>query len=284
MIIDFHTHVFPDEVASDAISKMEEEAAANGGYPVKAKLAGTAKALEDKARENGIDWSIVLPVATSPRQAESINLFAARANENSVRTGLFSLGAIHPDNENYKEILRGLKAREIKGIKLHPDYQGVYVDDMRYLRIMDFAADLDLVIVVHAGTDIGKPQEAHSTVDRLCTVDDVLAYPKLVLAHMGGYDRWEEVEQKLLGRNIYLDTAMCFEEEIPHMSVEQFRRFVDKHGFKRILFGTDSPWADQGRSVEMIKSAGLLKEQEAAILGGNALQLLGLEAYREKKI
>lgn len=284
MIIDFHTHVFPDDVASDAISKMEEEAAANGKYPVKAKLAGTAKALEDKARENGIDWSIVLPVATSPRQVESINLFAARANENSVRTGLFSLGAIHPDNENYKEILRGLKAREIKGIKLHPDYQGAYVDDMRYLRIMDFAADLDLVIVVHAGTDIGKPQEAHSTVDRLCTVDDVLAYPKLVLAHMGGYDRWEEVEQKLLGRNIYLDTAMCFEEEIPHMSVEQFRSFVDKHGFKRILFGTDSPWADQGRSVEMIRSAGLLKEQEAAILGGNALQLLGLEAYREKKI
>lgn len=284
MMIDFHTHVFPDEVASDAISKMEEEAAANGKYSVKAKLAGTAKALEDKARENGIDWSIVLPVATSPRQVESINLFAARANENSVRTGLFSLGAIHPDNENYKEILRGLKAREIKGIKLHPDYQGAYVDDMRYLRIMDFAADLDLVIVVHAGTDIGKPQEAHSTVDRLCTVDDVLAYPKLVLAHMGGYDRWEEVEQKLLGRNIYLDTAMCFEEEIPHMSAEQFRRFVDKHGFKRILFGTDSPWADQGRSVEMIKSAGLLKEQEAAILGGNALQLLGLEAYREKKI
>lgn len=284
MIIDFHTHVFPDDVAFDAISKMEEEAAANGKFSVKAKLEGTAKALEDKARENGIDWSIVLPVATSPRQAESINLFAARANENSVRTGLFSLGAIHPDNENYKEILRGLKARGIKGIKLHPDYQGAYVDDMRYLRIMDFAADLDLVIVVHAGTDVGKPQEVHSTVDRLCTVDDVLAYPKLVLAHMGGYDRWEEVEQKLLGRNIYLDTAMCFEEEIPYMSVEQFQRFVDKHGFKRILFGTDSPWADQGRSVEMIKSAGLLKEQEAAILGGNALQLLGLEAYREKKI
>lgn len=284
MIIDFHTHVFPDEVASDAISKMEEEAAANGKYPVKAKLAGTAKALEDKARENGIDWSIVLPVATSPRQAESINLFAARANENSVSTGLFYLGAIHPDNENYKEILRGLKARGIKGIKLHPDYQGAFVDDMRYLRIMDFAADLDLVIVVHAGTDIGKPQEVRSTVDRLCTVDDVLAYPKLVLAHMGGYDQWEEVEQKLLGRNIYLDTAMCFEEEIPHMSAEQFQRFVNKHGFKRILFGTDSPWADQGRSVEMIKSAGLLKEQQAAILGGNALQLLGLDAYREKKI
>lgn len=284
MIIDFHTHVFPDEVATEAISKMEKEAAENGRFSVKAKLAGTAKALEDKARERGIDWSIVLPVATAPRQAESINLFAARANENSVRTGLFSLGTIHPDNENYKEILRGLKAREIKGIKLHPDYQGTYIDDMRYLRIMDFAADLDLVIVVHAGTDIGKPQEVHSTVDRLCTVDDVLAYPKLVLAHMGGYDQWEEVEQKLLGRNIYLDTAMCFEEEIPHMSAEQFRRFVERHGFKRILFGTDSPWADQGRSVEMIKAAGLPKEQEAAILGENAMQLLGLEAYREKKI
>lgn len=284
MIIDFHTHVFPEETAAEAISKMEREAAENGGFPVKAKLSGTAAELEEKARENGIDWSIVLPVATSPRQTEGINLFAARENENSVRTGVFSFGAIHPDNENYKEILRGLKARGVKGIKLHPDHQGVYVDDMRYLRIMDFAADLDLVIVVHAGTDVGRPKEARSTVDGLCTVDDVLAYPKLVLAHMGGFGQWEEVEQKLLGRNVYLDTALCFEEEVPHLSLEQFRHFVDVHGHKRILFGTDSPWADQGRSVEAIRSAGLRRDQEAAILGGNAMQLLGLEAYRQRKV
>lgn len=284
MIIDFHTHIFPDQVAFSAILKTEQEAVENNGFPVKPKLSGTAGALEERARESGIDWAIVLPVATSPRQVESINLFAARSNEDSVRTGLLSLGAIHPDNENYKEILRGLKAREIKGIKLHPDCQGVFVDDMRYLRLMDFAADLDLVIVVHAGIDIGKPHLVHSTVDRLCAVDDVLAYPKLVVAHMGGIGQWEEAEQKLLGRNLYLDTAMCFEEEVPHMSGGQFRRFVDAHGFKKILFGTDSPWADQERSIAMVRAAGLTREQETAILGGNALQLLGLEAYKQRKV
>lgn len=279
MIIDFHTHTFPDKVAEKAIPKMEKEAEANGrfGSAVKARLTGTAYALEESTKVNGIDLSVVLPVATAPRQTESINLFAARANENTKETRLLSFGAIHPDNEDYREILRGLKARGIKGIKLHPDYQGVELDDKRYLRIMDFAANLDLVIVTHAGVDVGKPQHVYCTPDMICRVDDVLGYPKLVLAHMGGWGLWDEVEEKISGRNLFLDTAICFDKELPHVTVEQFRRFVVKHGAERLLFGTDSPWTDQGEGIAAIYDMGLSAEQEEAILGGNACRLLEIE-------
>lgn len=278
MIIDFHTHTFPDKVAAAAIFKMEQEARKNGemGAAVKARLDGTEAGLMESAKRNGIDVSVVLPVATVPRQTASINLFAARANENSKTTGLLSFGAIHPDNEDYREILRDLKGRGIKGIKLHPDYQGVFFDDKRYLRIMDFAANLDLIIVTHAGVDVGKPKVVYCTPERICRVDDALRYPKLVLAHLGGWGLWDEVEELIVGRELYLDTAICFAQELPHVAGEQFRRFIKKHGAERILFGTDSPWTDQGEGVAALKRMGLPEEQENAILGGNAARLLEL--------
>lgn len=278
MIIDFHSHTFPDKVAASAIPMMEAEIARNNDFDfeVKAVLNGTVSQLEESIKANGIDYSVVLPVATSPKQPESINAFAAKANERTKEIGLLSFGAIHPDNENYKEILNDISDKGIKGIKLHPDYQGVMFDDPRYLRIMDYAAQLDLIIVTHAGVDIGKPHVVHCTPDMICRVDDTLKYPKLVLAHFGGWALWDEVEEKICGRDLYLDTAVSLEKLIPHVEKEQFLRMVEKHGAERILFGTDSPWSDLGNGIVTLKSFGLPEEEEKAILGENARKLLGL--------
>ena len=55
--------------------------------------------------------------------------------------------------ENYKEILKEIKNLGLKGIKLHPDYQDMYFDDIRYEHIVDTASELGLITVVHAGAD-----------------------------------------------------------------------------------------------------------------------------------
>ena len=39
----------------------------------------------------------------------------------------------------------------MKGIKLHPDYQDTYFNDIRYKRIISYATELGLIISVHAG-------------------------------------------------------------------------------------------------------------------------------------
>ena len=46
---------------------------------------------------------------------------------------------------------------ELKAIKLHPDYQHVFFDDERYIRLIDYAANKGLGIIVHAGEDVGLP-------------------------------------------------------------------------------------------------------------------------------
>ena len=57
---------------------------------------------------------------------------------------------------------------------------------------------------------------------------------------------------------------------------EQFVNLVRKHSADRILFGSDSPWTDQGQYVELIKNSGLTDEEAEKILGANAARLLDI--------
>lgn len=267
MIIDTHTHSFPDKIAESTIIKLAK--AAN----TIAHTNGTRASLTKSMRNGGVDYSIVVPVATKPAQTENINKFASETNKNIKDTGIFSLGGIHPDNENYREILDDIKAKGLIGIKLHPDYQCTFIDDIRYLRIIDYATEIGLAMVVHAGVDIGLPGVVYCTPDRILNVLKQVQTDKFVLAHMGGWKLWDEVEDKLVGRDVYFDTAVCLEQGIAHLSNEQFIRMVRNHGVDKILFATDSPWGGQKEFVSAINNMELTQEEKSKIFAENAMKV-----------
>ncbi len=266
MIIDFHTHIFPDPIAEKTVRKMEEEA------QVSAFTGGTLKELKNSMKENNIDLSVLLPVATRPAQFDTINRFAAEVNG---REGILSFGGIHPDTENSFEQLKEIKRLGLPGIKLHPDYQATFIDDPKMVRIILQAVELDLIVSIHAGLDIGLPNPIHCppkrTAAMLSRIEEKNA--KIILAHMGGYDQWDEVEEYLVGRNVWFDTAYVFHRIQP----EQFERIVRDHGADRILYGTDSPWGGQKESTELLAGMKLTKEELECIFWRNGADLLGIK-------
>lgn len=275
MIIDVHTHTFPDKIAAGAIASMEQDIVDSQGFVVKAARTGTFGDLSDSTMKAGIDLSIVCPVATNTRQPEKINRISAELNKHIDSTHIFNLGAIHPDCENYKEILDEIVAMELKGIKIHPDYQKTHFDDEKYIRIMDYAAGKGLVIITHAGEDVGLPGTVHCTPDRILNVWKHIQPEKLVLAHMGGWRKWDEVEEKLVGLPVYFDTAVCLNKDIPvHLENEQFVRMVRNHGVEKVMFGTDSPWYDQKQALKDIRNTSLTEEEKKLVLGENSRRLL----------
>lgn len=265
MIIDFHTHIFPDKIAPSTIAALERESG------LTAASDGMLTGLLSSMKKAGVDTSVIVPVVTSPKQFESVNRFAADVNER-YSPNLISFGGIHPDSENYKGQLKTLKSMGFQGIKLHPDYQKVMFNDIRYKRIVSFASELDMVILVHAGIDIGIPDPVHCTPDMSAEVLVETQAPKLVLAHLGGWKLWDDVEEKLVGRKVFLDTAFVQQ----YIREEQFLRIVQNHGADRILFGTDSPWADQKSLVDWIQSSPLSAKDKENIFSANALRLLQL--------
>ena len=241
--------------------------------------------LQESMKRAGVDYSLLLPVATSVKQVDKMNQEAVAANECAGETGLLSFGAIHPDTPDYKEVLSWLADHDVRGIKLHPDYQGTFFDDIRMERIVDKATELGLYTVVHGGIDIGLPDPIHCTPARTVKVLQDTGTDKLIVAHMGGWTLWDEVEELLIGRNVYLDTSFsidCLEGVQGLLNKERFTRMVRDHGADRILFGTDSPWCDQKQSKEWILHTDLTGEEKEKILGENARKLLGFSCKMER--
>lgn len=265
MVIDFHTHTFPDKIAAQTIKFLSEKG------NVKPYREGTLDSLKASMKKSGVDISVVLPVATAPKQVASINKLGAAENG---RDGVFFAGAIHPDCENVEEILDFVKSSGLFGIKIHPDYQGVYFDDERYIHIMREAAKRDLITVTHAGVDVGYPEDVHCTPQMVLNVLDRLSgliENKLVLAHMGGCDLPDEVLEKLVGKPVYFDTSFVL-DHYP----EKCEEIIRKHGFDKILFATDSPWSGQKKFINIINGYGFSKEETEKIFHINAEKLLNI--------
>lgn len=282
MIIDFHTHTFPDKIAAAAMDKL------SGLSHSKPFSDGTAVGLSESAKAAGIDISVILPVATSTKQVPSINDYAAKTNESTGTTGLLSFGCIHPDYAEWKEELSRIVSLGLKGIKIHPVYQDVDFDDPRYLRILERAGELGLIVVTHAGLDIGYPGVERCTPTMVLNAVKQVGDVKLVLAHMGGWRQWDKVEELLVGQPVWLDTSFSTgaitplddgyysTEELPMLDEKDFLRMVGRFGTDRVLFGTDSPWSDQKASLDFIRELPLENDERDAILGGNARELLRL--------
>lgn len=267
MIIDFHTHIFPDAIAEKTIDFL----AAKSGYTPYGN--GTKEQALALMKNGGVTHSVILPVVTKPAQFGSINSFAARLNEEDA---FFSFGGIHPDDETPEVHLDEIKAMGLYGIKLHPDYQGVFIDDPRYIRIIRYALSIGLYVITHAGVDDGCDGETKCTPDRILRMLDAVyegnlpLKPQIILAHAGSFKMYDEVLEKLCGLPVFFDLAYVSEFADPSVLLSIIRT----HGADRILFATDSPWSDPANSIARIKELPLTEEEQNRIFSQNALSIL----------
>ena len=269
MIIDFHTHIFPERIAKRTVASLAEK----GGYPPHS--TGDEQGLIDQMTSAGVDIAVNLPVLTKPEQFSSVTEFATKINEKrGTPPYILSFSGIHPDDEEYVEHLELLRRLGIKGIKLHPDYQGTYINDPRYVRILTKARDLGLITVTHAGYDGAfRGSEFKCTPRRIYDLLDKLGgYPRLVVAHMGSNEMYDQSLEVLAGEDVYFDTAHV----LSGIGKDTFTSLVNKHGEDKILFATDSPWRDISSDLRLIRSFDLGESTTAKILGNNAAELLGL--------
>ncbi|MBQ6559004.1 MAG: metal-dependent hydrolase, partial [Clostridia bacterium] len=99
MIIDFHTHIFPDKIAERVIATLEAGIHNRFREDVRAVIGATLDDLKTSMAENNIDYSVVMPIAKTVTQYESINNFAQLVNETD---SIFSFGSLHPMQENWE--------------------------------------------------------------------------------------------------------------------------------------------------------------------------------------
>lgn len=268
IMIDFHTHIFPDAVAPRALTALQAGAQRVEGKAVPPCTDGTLAGLLASMEHNGIDASVVLPIATKPSQTPSINRFATEVQSQQV----ISFYSLHPTQGDWEAVLDEIAAVGGRGIKLHPEFQFTDADSPEMLRILRKAADLQLIVVLHSGRDIGMPPPVHCTPEQLARALDAVPDVCVVAAHLGGWRMWDEVERYLVGRNLFLDTSFV----VDYIAPEQYLRIIRNHGAERILFGSDNPWETPVHTLEGLQALGLTQEEMRMITHENAAGLLKL--------
>lgn len=263
MLIDFHTHCFPDKIAEKAVEKLSF---ASGGLVHHTN--GTVDGLFESMKNHSVDASVVLNIATNAHQQKSVNDFAASINNNET---VFSFGSVFPDSEDALDEIDRIKELGLKGVKLHPDYQGFSVDDEKMKPIYKKISNLGLITVFHAGFDYGFAPPYGATPEKMIKALGWFDSP-VIAAHWGGVNCGEDVLKFLCGTDIYFDTSFGY-SMMPKYYAE---KILEKHGTDRMLFGTDTPWHTAEMEMRLLNTLNLSEDDMEKITHINAKKLLGI--------
>ncbi len=268
MIIDFHTHAFPDAIAERAIQSLVDSS--GGIFPPCSD--GTLGGLISNMDRFGVDISVIQPVVTKPSQTKGLNTWARSAESDRI----VAFGGIHPDTDDYKRDIDFVASLGLRGLKFHCEYQGFVADEPRMLRIYDYAFEKGLTVLHHAGFDPAFKPPFRSSPKMFKSIARQMRGGTLIVAHLGSQSMWDEVERELVGENVMLDTSMGQK----YYGQERFVSIIRAHGADKILFGSDSPWSRADREIASILACPLTDEEKSAILYKNAQRILNIGSQK----
>ena len=268
-IIDIHTHAFPDKISERAMSHLQGLAK---DFP--AVGTGTVANLLQSMDKAGVDVSVICGIATKPGQWEGILGWLRDVMwEHGER--IVPFGSVHPQDENISDALLQIKDAGIHGIKLHPMHQDFIADTDDVMKIYSLAAKCGLAVQLHSGYDIGFPNDSipdRASPKRIAAVLDQVEDIRLLCTHMGGWRSWDQVEEYLVGRDVYMETSFA----LGQMDDERFIRIVKNHNPDRVCFGSDWPWNDPAAELTRLNSLDLEPETIEKIKCSSGIKFLGI--------
>jgi predicted TIM-barrel fold metal-dependent hydrolase len=215
---------------------------------------------------SGIEKSLICSIATKPSQFEPILKWSK-----SIRSErIIPLLSFHPADPDFREKIRIVKGEGFAGVKFHPYYQEFDIDEERMLGIYECLCRENLIVVMHNGFDLAFPRIRRADPAKVLKVCERFPGLKLVTTHLGSWEQWREVETLLAGKPIYMELSFSLE----YLASEPIREIILKHPKEYILFGSDSPWTDQAKTLELFQGLKLGTAIERAILRDNAARLL----------
>jgi uncharacterized protein len=261
MLIDFHTHCYPDNVWPKVA------AAISGRYGNKVDNAGTISGLEENMRVAGVDLAVVQPVANQPKHVASVNEWAQSVREKHKNMLFFA--AIHPGVDDPYSVVCSLAEKGFPGVKMQPNAGGYYPDSRECFEIYRALKENDMILLTHVGDELKPFEPLYSHPRYFRNVLDSFPDLKIILAHLGGYNTWDDLDMILGYRNAYFDTAMSCE-----IGEKEFLGLIERIGIDRVLFGTDFPWYDMNKAVDYTRE--VLGDKAERLFSVNPKKLLSL--------
>jgi len=277
MIIDCHTHIFPDEIRKDRKAFCEKD---KGFFSIykdsKARMAGVEDLIASMDA-SGVDRSVICSFPWGRPDLCSLQnqylIESASRYPNRLIVFISLLFSIPEWSE--RELDRGMKggAKGIGEIAFYDrEMSSEDIDSMK--SILTEMERCGIPLLLHTNERIGHsyPGKGSTPLERFYEL--ILSFPNLpiILAHWGGglpfYELMPEVAKNMV--NVYYDTAAS-----PFLYSKRIYAIASEIvGLEKILFGTDFPLLYPRRYFEELEGSGLSKGDQEKILGLNFLRLI----------
>lgn len=277
MIIDFHTHIFPEKVIKERELFLSDPSFNLLYSSEKSRMIGGTGLLEYIA-ENNLYGAAAMSFPW--RDADLCRMHNDYMSE-SASSGagkVFPFGMVPSgDISSVRKIAEEIKASGLFGIGEIAFYEnGIDEDAERFLRAaLEAAIDLDLPVCLHLNEPVGhmypgKYEPSLAIVYRLLSG---YSNCRVILSHWGGgmlfYELMPEVKEAF--RNVWYDTAAT-----PYLySSSIYKAALGMIPAEKILFGSDFPLLGVKRYREIIEAE--TGESAPLILGLNSKKLLGID-------
>jgi hypothetical protein len=262
MLTDVHSHAFDPKIAHKVLEFLENH------YGISPVGDGTLDDLLSRARAAGLERVVVHTAATSPDQVRPANNWAIKLQ--SEHPEVLAFGSTHPGYDKWEAELDRLQAHGIRGLKLHPDFQGFRLDDPALDPIFEATAGR-FAFMLHVG-DQAEPEKNPSCPFKVMRLLSRHPGLQVAAAHLGGYLHWKwALECGLIGSAAFIDTS----SSLPFLDDRTLMEIFRRHPRERILFGSDYPLYDPGVEAERLKDRLALSSAELDELMRNADGLVG---------
>lgn len=250
MVIDVHTHCYPDEVLNDVTSwatlyKERYWKKLVSGSPGKPSLQGWAneeKMLKDM-QSGSINQCVLLGWYWENQETCALlNDWHSKLYQKNPHR-FIPFAAVQPAaGVSAFEELKRVFDLGFKGIgELCPAVQGFSVKEPNFRKIVQWAIEKNMPINFHVTEPLGRPYwgRVETPLHDYLWLAQTFPQLKIILSHWGGllpFYKLNPFVKKYLS-NVYYDTAaspLLYEIKI-------FRSVIDSIGVEKILFGSDYP-------------------------------------------
>lgn len=302
-VVDAHAHVIVPGLGAEVRWDDRGQVVELGGKAIRAavrEFVDLGKILEEQDRA-GVDRVVLCPwVNLVGRETRRQNEGLAAL----VGPRVAVLGTV--DIERPDELVELMQDGRFSGVEVAASVDGDYLGHDRFADFWAAAEETGALVFVHPTTrgfgiealddyylwnTAGNPLETTITAAHLVMAGVLERHSELriLLAHAGGAIL--SLRGRLRHSHTFQPDARSRLTESPVDSIRRFyldtvthdptllRAAIEFAGAERVLLGSDYPF-DMGleRPAEPVRELGLDPQGEAAILGGNALRLLGQEA------
>ena len=261
-IADIHAHIFPEKLAE----KASHSIGSFYGVSIEREADMPRLCAEDKLA--GITRCVVSNSATNASQVQNANTFLAEAVRG--HDGYLAFGTIYPGMDGFEEELDRMMELGLCGIKIHPDFQKLAIDDESAIDTYKAIARRGLPVLFHMGDD----RYDYSTPQRLMNLLRQVPDLRVIAAHFGGFQRWQEAHDLLTPSDrLWFDTS----SSTMFVSRDYALSMFDKFGIDRFMFGTDFPLWNAAEELERVRALGLSDAEYEKLFAGNFMRLFGMK-------